>query len=217
MKKYYIVLIVSVLTFFGTQRVYSQSFNAGLIAGAAFSQVDGDHYGGFHQLGWTLGAYVNLPFNDYLSGQMELKYSLLGARSSVTEVVDYGYNVYDLRLHYAEIPLMLRYNLGSFKISGRTLDFISLEAGVGLDFRMKATEDVNGDFQVTTQRWNFFSATGNAGVHFAITNHWGFGARFMYSIVPIRFNPDSPNIFYGHYYNKVWQATVTYNFKSPLK
>ena len=216
MKKLFIFLFVSALLFVGSTRALAQSFNAGLIAGATFCQVDGDRYAGYHQLGFTAGAYANLPLADHFSAQMELKYSLLGAHSSVKEVTEYYYNPYNLRLHYAEIPLMLRYNLGMFSVSGRPLDFLTLEIGASLDFRLRATEDVNADYQVTTHRWNFFSMTGNAGIHFAFNDHWGMGARFMYSIVPIRFT-GSPGWFYNQYYNKVVQFTLTYNINSPLR
>ena len=195
MKKLYISLIVFALSLFGT-KVSAQSFNAGLIAGATISQVDGDSYFGYNQLGFTAGAYVNLPVSEHFALQGELRYSLMGAHSSVKEVTEYYYNPYNLRLHYAEIPLMLRYDFGHFTVYGKSLDFISLEAGVSLDLRMKATEDVDGDYQITTNRWNFFSMTGNVGAHFAITDHIGIGARFMYSIVPIRFT-GNPGWFYN--------------------
>ena len=200
-----------VMMLLGAKMATAQLFNAGLIVGPTFCQVDGDNYAGYHQLGFTAGAYVNLPLGDYFSTQMELKYSLLGAHSSAKEVNEYYYNPYSLRLHYAEIPLMLRYNLGALR-----LGFLTLEAGVSLDFRLKATEDVNADFQVTTSRWNFFSATANAGLHFAFNDHWGMGARFMYSVVPIRFT-GTPGWFYNQYYNKVMMLTLTYNINSPLR
>ena len=208
MKKILIIL-VAFLALFG--KAHAQSFNAGVIAGATFCQVDGDSYAGFHQLGFTVGAYANLPFGNYLSGQMELKYSLLGAHSSHKEESEYGYTPYSLRMHYVEIPLMLRFNLGVFRVN-----FITLEAGASIDVLMKTTEDVNGDYQVTTRRWSRISATANAGVHFDITKHFGLGARFMYSVAPCRFT-GNPGWFYNQYYNKVIQITATYNINSPLK
>ena len=211
MKKLYIFLIVSVFVLFGHNPSQAQSFNAGLTAGATFSQVDGDSYAGFHQLGFTAGAFVNLPVDNYFAFQMELKYSLLGAHSSDKEVNEYHYNPYNLRLHYAEVPLMLRYNLGAFR-----MDFLTLEAGVSADIRVRATEDADGDYQITTPRWNVFSMTANGGVHFAINAHFGLGARFMYSVVPIRFT-GNPGWFYNQYYNKVVQITLTYNINSPLR
>ena len=208
MKRLFIALIVF-LALFG--KASAQSFNAGVIAGGTFCQVDGDSYAGFHQLGFTVGAYANLPFGRYLSGQMELKYSLLGAHSSHKEVSEYGYTPYSLRMHYVEIPLMLRFNLGVFRVN-----FITLEAGASIDVLMRATEDVNGDYQVTTRRWSRISATANAGVHFDITKHFGLGARFMYSVAPCRFT-GNPGWFYNQYYNKVIQITLTCNLRSPLR
>lgn len=204
MKKLFIILAVGIVVMLGQVSLKAQSFNAGLTAGATFCQVDGDSYYGFHQLGFTAGAFVNLPFNDFLSAQMELKYSLLGAHSSDKEVNEYYYNPYSLRLHYAEVPLMLRLTFGLF----------SMEAGVSADVRVRATEDVDGDFQVTTSRWNAFSMTANGGIHFAINEHIGIGARFMYSVVPIRFS-GNPGWFYNQYYNKVIQMTLTYTFNAP--
>ena len=201
---------------FGSSRALAQSFNAGLIVGPTFCQVDGDNYAGFHQLGFTAGAYANLPVADHFSTQLELKYSLLGAHSSDVEVNEYYYPPFSLRLHYIEIPLMLQYDLGNFRVNGRSLDFLILEAGLSLDVRMKATEDVDADFQVTTSRWNLLSATANAGVHVAFNEHFGLGARFMYSAVPCRFT-GNPGWFYNQYYNKVVQFTLTYNINSPLR
>ena len=192
MKRLFIALIVF-LALFG--KASAQSFNAGVIAGGTFCQVDGDTYAGFHQLGFTVGAYANLPFGRYLSGQMELKYSLLGAHSSHKEVSEYGYLPYSLRMHYVEIPLMLQGNFGIFTI----------EAGASIDVLMRATED-----------WSRISATANAGVHFDITKHFGLGARFMYSVAPCRFT-GNPGWFYNQYYNKVIQITATYNINSPLR
>lgn len=216
MKKVILLSLISIVLAFGSTRALAQSFNAGLIVGPTFCQVDGDHYAGFHQLGFTAGAYANLPLANHLSAQMELKYSLFGAHSSGKEVSEYYYTPYSLRLHYAEIPLMLRYDLGVFRIAGRPLDFITLEAGVSADVRLRATEDVDTDFQVTTSRWNLLSATANAGVHVAFNDHLGLGARFMYSVAPCRFS-GNPGWFYNQYYNKVIQITLTYNLNSPLR
>ena len=217
MKKLSVLLIIGALTFVSHQTM-AQSFNGGLIVGPTFCQVDGEDYAGFHQLGLTAGAYANLPLDDNFSVQIELKYSLLGAHSSAYEISERVPLLapYSLRLHYAEIPLMLRYDLGQFRVNGRSLDFITLEAGVSADVQLRATEDVDGDYQVTTSRWNTLSATANVGVHFAFNEYLGFGARFMYSIVPIRFT-GYPGWFYNQYYNKVMLFTLTYNINSPLR
>jgi len=218
MKKVLLVLSVFALLSLCSTRALAQRFNAGLIVGPTFCQVDGDSYYGFHQLGITAGAYANLPLEENFSVQMELKYSLLGAHSSHYEITERmpPLKPYSLRLHYAEIPLMLQYNLGVFRVSGRSLDFLTLEAGISADVRLRATEDVDADYQVTTSRWSPISATANAGVHVAFNDHLGLGARFMYSVVPCRFS-GNPGWFYNQYYNKVVQITLTYNINSPLR
>lgn len=216
MKKSYIALLV-ILSLFIVGKVQAQRFNAGVIVGPTFCQVDAidEDYQGFHQLGLTAGVYANLPLSNHLSAQLELKYSLFGAHSSHFEITERVPTLapYSLRLHYAEIPLMLRYKLGALRVN-----FLTLEAGVSLDVRLKVTEDVDGDFEVTTRRWSMLSATANAGLHFDITKHFGIGARFMYSVAPCRYvgNP-TPGWFRYHYYNKVIQLTLTYNINSPLK
>ena len=198
----------------GIKMAWSQSFNAGLIAGATFSQIDGDKYYGYNMLGLTAGGYVNLPLSNHFAAQMELKYTQMGAHSSVKEVVEYNYPSYSLRLHYAEIPLMLRYDFGYFNVGGKSLDFLMLEAGFSLDFLLKQ----QGEIDAANESWklNFFSVTGNFGLYFAFTEHWGAGVRMMYSILPMQTNP-TPQYLFDHSYNKVIQATVTYNFNSPLR
>lgn len=110
MKKIKHLLIIALVLISTT--TFSQSFNGGLLGGVTVSQVDGDTYSGYHQIGGTAGAYVNLPMSDYFSMQMELKYSMFGSHSDVKEE-ELGHNHYNLRLHYAEVPLMIRYNLGA--------------------------------------------------------------------------------------------------------
>lgn len=214
MKKLIFRLFCLFMLLSGAKVAVAQSFNGGLIAGATFSQVDGDSYYGFHKVGLTAGAYVNLPFANHFALQMELKYTQMGAHSSTKEVVEYNYPAYNLRLHYAEIPLMLRYDFGHFTVYGKSLDNLALELGLSLDFLLK----YHGEIEAATQMWrlNIFSVTGNFGLHYAFTRHLGIGARMMYSITPMQTNP-TPQWFFNHSYNKVIQVTLTYNFNSPLR
>lgn len=209
MKRLFIILILS---FFMGLKAEAQSFNGGILAGAVTSQVQGDHYSGFHQLGWTAGAYVNLPLSDNFTWQTELKYSLFGSHSSVEEV-ESGMNQYDLRLHYIEMPIMFRYNLERFNVGSRSLDFITLEIGPSLDFLMRYKDDTNTSLNERAP-WLFFSITGNIGVHFDLSERWGIGVRSMNSLTPIRIKGDVPLFSFGHYYNVALQAVVTYNLKA---
>ena len=215
MKKLYILLFIVSLSFV-SEKLFAQRFNGGLIVGPTFCQVDGDKYFGYHKLGVTAGGYANLPFANHFSLQMELKYSLLGAHSSTEEAELPGpdYGPYNLSLHYAEIPLMLQYDFGHFTVYGKSLDFLTLEAGLSLDFLLKHKGEK--DYSEQTWKFNFFSITGNFGLHFDIIKNFGIGARMMYSITPMQTNP-TPQWFFNHAYNKVIQLTFTYNINSPLQ
>lgn len=198
----------------GSINAFAQSFDAGLVAGATMSQIDGDKYYGYNKLGLTAGAFVSLPVAEHFAAQMELKYTQMGAKSSIREAELPDYGPYKLMLHYAEIPLMLRYDFGHFTINGKSLDFLMLEAGISLDFLLKH----HGEMDYATQDWklNFFSATGNIGAHFDITNRIGLGVRMMYSFLPMQTNP-TPLRLFDHSWNKVIQGTLTYSIYSPLR
>ena len=213
MKKTVFSFLFFFLLLSGAKVAVAQSFNGGLIAGATFCQVDGDKYFGYNKLGFTAGGYVNLPIANHFALQMELKYTQMGAKSSIKEAELPTYGQYKLVLHYAEIPLMLRYDFGHFTVYGKSLDFLSLEAGFSLDFLLKYYGEMGSQ-----QFWkfNFFSVSGNFGLHFALSDHWGLGARMMYSITPMQTNP-TPQWFFDHSYNKVIQAVVTYNINSPVR
>lgn len=212
MKRFFFTLVIS---FFCLVNAEAQSFNGGLLAGAVTSQVNGDGYAGYHQLGWTAGAYVGLPIGENSTLQTELKYSLFGSHSDVKEE-EYGLNYYNLRLHYIEMPIMFRYNLGRFNVSGRSLDFVTLEIGPSLDFLMRY-RDETAYSPNTNAPWLFFSVTGNLGIHFDLSERWGFGVRSMNSLTPIRIKGGVPYFTFGHYYNIALQAVITYNIKAPNK
>lgn len=206
MKKTLILAAFLALAAFHAQ---AQSFDGGLIAGPVISQIDGDGYGGFHQLGLTAGFFGRVPTGGPASWQMELKYSLYGAHSDTKEV-DYGMNPMSIRLHYVELPLMFRYDLSGFNVNGRPLDFITLEIGVSGDFLVRGTQSADFEDAYDNSSWLFFSMTGNIGLQFDLNERLGFNIRSMNSITPCRLHPEAPVFSWYHYYNIALQATVVY-------
>ncbi len=189
----------------------AQSFEGGLMAGAVTSQINGDGRGGFHQLGWTGGVFGRIPTSGPTSWQLEMKYTLLGARSSVDEI-EAGIAPMDIRLHYVEVPIMFRYRLSNFQ---EPLDFITLEIGLSADFLAKNSQSAYNDGGFENPSWLFFSVTGNIGVQFDINERLGVNIRSMNSLTPCRWNLESPSIFYGHLYNIALQAGLTYTILAP--
>lgn len=205
MKRTVTLLFAMLFSFVGLKG-HAQSFDGGLTLGPVVSQINGDGYAGFHQLGLTAGIFGRIPSSGASSWQMELKYSLYGAHSDIKESPEMN-----IRLHYVELPLMYRYNLSPILINGRHLDFITLEAGLSFDFLIKGTQSANYENGVENPAWLLFSITGNAGIQFDINDRFGFNIRSLNSVTPCRFKPQVGSLFL-HYYNIVMQATVTYTF-----
>ena len=216
MKKSYLTLLIAAILTFAGLRCQAQSFEGGVMAGAIASQINGDGYGGYHQIGWTGGVFGRIPTEGPSSWQLELKYSLFGAHSSVDEI-DNGWAPMDIRLHYIELPIMYRYNLGELLINGRSFDFITMEIGLSADFLAKNLQSAYNDGGYENPSWLFFSVTGNVGVQFDLTENLGVNIRSMNSLTPCRWRPESPSIFYGHYYNIMLQAAITYTILAPGK
>lgn len=203
MKRIAVLLFVTTLSFIGF-RSQAQSFDGGLTGGVVASQINGDGYAGFHQIGWTAGVFGRIPSNGRSSWQLEMKYSLYGAHSDIKETPEMS-----IRLHYIEMPVMFRYNLGGININGRRLDFITAEIGLSGDFLIKNVQEAGNDGGFDNSSWAFFSVTGNLGLQFDINNRLGINIRSMNSLIPCRWKP-SVGSYFLHYFNIALQATVVY-------
>ncbi|MBR4147046.1 MAG: PorT family protein [Bacteroidales bacterium] len=209
MKKTFMLLAAAVLLSLFGLKTQAQSFDGGALAGVVTSQINGDGYAGFHQIGWTAGVFGRIPTEGPSSWQLELKYCLMGAHSDVKEV-EYGLNPMDIRLHYIELPVMFRYDLSKFNVNGRSLDFITLEIGLSGDFLIRGTQSANYENNFDNPAWLFFSVTGNVGAQFDINDRLGINIRSMNSLTPCRLHPEVPLLSLRHYYNIALQATLTY-------
>ena len=208
MKRIHILAFTAFLTLMGLAG-HAQSFDGGLIAGVVTSQINGDGYAGFHQIGGTAGFFGRIPSDGPSSWQMELKYSLYGAHSDSKEV-DYGLTPMDIRLHYVELPVLFRYDLSRFNINGKPLDFITLELGLSGDFLLRGTQSANFEDNFDNDAWLFFSITGDIGIQFDLNERLGINIRSMNNLTPCRFHPEAPVFSWYHYYNIALQATVVY-------
>lgn len=206
-----LTLIVAALLTLTAIRSQAQSFDGGAMAGIVTSQIDGDGYGGFHQMGWTGGLFARIPSDGPSAWQMELRYTLLGAHSDVKEV-ESGLLPMDIRLHYAQLPILFRYDLSDLSVNGTPLKFITFEAGISADFLISGKQSADFEDLFENDSWLRFSATGHLGVEFDLNRNWGIDLRYLHSLVPCRWNLESPNLLYGHLFNVAILATVNYTF-----
>lgn len=190
-------------------KTQAQSFAGGVMAGATVTQINGDGYAGYHQIGWTGGIFGRIPTDGPSSWQLELKYTQMGAHASVDEI-EYGLAPMDIRLHYVEMPLMYRYNLSELPINGMTFDFITLEIGLSADFLAKNSQSAYNDGGFENPAWLFFSMTGNLGIQFDFGERLGINIRSMNSLTPCRLHPEWPVFSLRHYYNIALEAKLVY-------
>lgn len=196
---------------------FSQAFKGEIIAGGNLSQVDGDETAGFKKLGWNLGLGVELPVYQNWSLSFETLYSQKGSRlrPQYNDSLDGSYK---LRMHYAEIPMMIQYT---------DRKFISAGAGVSWG-RMVFIEEYKNGYRVdsvTLLNGPFsrddFEIFGD--FRFRIYKNLKFNARYGYSLKKLatRRVIDSmtgdPNI--RKFYNNVWSIRLIYtlNESKPEK
>lgn len=95
----------------------AQQFKGGIVAGATFSQVDGDAISGYNKLGLQVGMQIKREVkNNWLWGA-EVLYTQKGSRKRL-EPDDPVRNIFILKLDYLELPVFAAYNSGKFTLTG---------------------------------------------------------------------------------------------------
>ncbi len=170
-KKLLIIAFVILFTLSGK----AQEFKAGAIAGAAFSQVEGDTYTGFNKIGIVGGLYVNRWFNDVWAAQFEIVYKQKGSRHSPNESKS-DYTLYKLNLNYMEVPLLakLRVNDLMFEVGGAFGALIH-----------SSEEDENGTINASYP-FEDYEISGLAGISYQVYPRMLVNLRWSYAFTRAR-------------------------------
>ena len=202
----FLILFIQILilsTFLFTQNILAQTFEGGFFAGLSASQVDGDTYSGFNKAGLTAGGYISAELTRNSGWKAELRYIQKGAYKKNTEQDP---TLYKLTIHYIEIPLMYQYWIN---------DRIILEGGFSPDIYLGHKEEneigeLEGEERPDYHR---FSIGANAGVAYKITDNIIAGARYTYSIIPIRDHASGQTYLLNRgQYNNVVSFSLYYHF-----
>ncbi len=189
-----------------------RTFYGGLVAGANFTQVDGDNYAGYHRVGINAGGIVYTKFDEHFAASIEILYSQKGSRGHHAQE-NGNHNIvdgYKLQLNYAEVPLQLCY-----------FDRRRSHFGAGLSIArlvsVKEEGTLNGvtytdfdKFPVKKMDYNFI-----IGGNLHLWQGLFLNVRFQYSLVPIRKGTDNvPPEFSGRaeQYNNMWTVRLMYLF-----
>ena len=142
MRKRY-TLLTLLLFLFTIPTLHAQLIKGEAFAGMSLSQVDGDECYGYDRFKGQIGVGALVPITDWMDLGLDILYNPKGALRNDTLDQDSGHfnGLYDLKLNYAEIPLMVyltdkqRYTIGIGAAYGRLVGF---------------SEKINGEFTETT-------------------------------------------------------------------
>jgi len=188
---------------------YPRIFYAGFVAGANFSQVDGDNFAGYHRVGLNVGGIGYARIRRHLAFSYEILYSQRGAKSDIerpsTDTAIYITN-YGVKLGYAEVPIMINY-----------FDQRRSHFGLGLSYsQLVSVNEYYSTYPATNidlskYPFNKQNLDVVAGVDLHLYKGLFLNIKFQYSLTPIRTNVP-PYISRSTQYNNTWTVRLMYLF-----
>lgn len=159
----------------------AQSIKGVAILGFNASQVDGDEVFGYKKFGFNAGAGAILPFGEKWSVSIETLFNQKGAyKRFPVEYDTLPKPYYNLRLTYAEVPLLVHFtdknfiSLGLGFSFGRLVKFNEVEHGVTIPW-------TNSNVPYDRSDVNFI-----IDVRFRAFYKFHFNFRYCYSVDKIR-------------------------------
>ncbi len=155
-----------------------RSFEAGAAAGLNTSQISGDDLSGFHQFGIGAGLFVARPISDKVELELQFLFSQKGSRKTPNPEKG-DHTLYNLRVNYVDMPLLIGYRLQDFLFFGGPL--------VGARVGEVTEKDQNGSIpQAGRPSFKAYDVGVHAGMEYALSERWNFQLRFSNSILPAR-------------------------------
>lgn len=171
MTKRFIIILIAISTLSITS---AQEFDFFALGGPVFSQIDGDHFGGYNKIGALVGLGVSHPINEEWNAQMELEYIQKG-KGTYNEADGSSYKI---KLNYLQLPIAINY---------RILEKLSVETGLAVSLLLSSKFYENGepndDHSLYTP--NKFDINWLLGSTYALSKEWKINLRFSYSIFPM--------------------------------
>ena len=193
------------LTIFPLAKLSAQEFNAGVFGGMNASQVDRDGYGGYHNLSFTGGVYVNREFHTDFYWQLELKYEGRGAYYSNSETVE-DFN--KTSFQYISLPLSVHYLIqekAQLELGFSPNVLLGFQAYDNQRNQVPLSEPLGGNRR--------FGLDGFAGFHYWLHSTISVGLRFTYSVIPYSLREGAAVRYLDSgYFHNVLSLTVSYKF-----
>lgn len=180
----------------------AQLFKGGIVAGANFSQIDGDNTAGFNKFGLNAGFIAQVNFNPKWAANIEILYSQKGSRNKINAT---NPNQFKIITDYADIPVTLKF----YDPKGKLI----FGGGfcIGKSIRNKYIENEIDGSEIfflgsgKTKAWNL-EAIGDFSYMF--NNFFGLQMRYHYSLIPFRQDALSAYKNFGQYHHYVAVRTL---------
>lgn len=164
------------------QKRVSRRFIGGVIAGASFTQIDGDEAAGFNRLGLQTGLRVSAALHRRWWMTMEMLFSQKGSRAKIT---DNNPNI-RVRANYLEVPIYVTFlDWANETASGE--EYMKIHANLGFTYGYLIggkAEGLGSSPDVNSYMGNSdFSIMAGASVQF--NRHLGLDFRWTNSLLPM--------------------------------
>lgn len=184
--------------------VRGQGFGAELLIGINLSQVDGDQLAGYNKLGLNTGLQINRKINESWDGAFEIRYSMKGARTVVTDPDLPPPLDLKLNYHYVEVPLLAKYS---------ALEKFTFYGGPSIGINVLNERNENGR-QSEELELKLIELCVHLGGTYFLTDKIGLDLRHSYSLSSVRDVPiivNSPTWFgRAGWYNRLFTVGVVY-------
>ncbi|MCC6186062.1 MAG: PorT family protein [Chitinophagaceae bacterium] len=187
-----------------------KTFVGGLIGGVNFSQVDGDSYKGYNNIGFNTGVVVYARLMPQVAASIEILYAQKGAKSNGSQLSNGGNAVItkqNILLNYAEIPVQLNY-----------FDKKKSHFGGGFSYSqlINSKEVINTNNSSVTYDQNLYPFK-KMDINLVLSGQLHLykglfaGLRFQYSMLSIRNDVDA-NFGRAQQFNNVFALRLMYLF-----
>lgn len=162
-------LILSVVISFFTLMTHAQNFEAHLIGGVSFSQIDGDKLSGYNKAGLVAGGSTGFKLKNGWSLHQEIVYYMRGSRATDSQLSLDNFEV--KRLDYIDLTALANYEVNE--------DWCIL-GGLGYGAFIFIKSDVAVDKAQYHSDW-----FGTLGAQYKLSDKWVVVLKGQYSIVSV--------------------------------
>lgn len=187
-----------------------KTFVGGLVGGVNFTQVDGDSYKGFRNIGLNTGVILYARFTPTIAGSIEILYSQKGAKSNGPQLSNGGITMItrqNITLNYAEVPVQINYFQDGKSNLGGGLSYSQLISS------KESIETNSSSIQYDETKYPFKKMDLNLILGGQLHLHKGLyaGLRFQYSLLSIR-NDMDPVFGNPRQFNHLFALRLMYLF-----